>query len=257
MTREHPTPDLLDHYLINDLSEPETAEIERHVFACDSCFSRVASRELEPMALAKACKMLSQLENDGTRVLTLSPLEPDSAPPFRPVTPSWTFQPQYAMIAATAVMAITTVASIQSIERKSTPAAIPIVTAPTIASVQPIEPADDDIASSTPEQTVRVPKRKARVQHPEYIVPARYTKPFLPPDGDVEAPEFVLTQAPPPAVYAARHLDAPAGIMRMPDAPKKRVKRSRKVLSALASPFKKIGGVFATLAVGGDDRPGI
>src|SRR5688500_6926843 len=106
MTREHPTPDLLDHYLINDLSEPETARLEQHVFACESCFSRVASRELESMALAKACRMLARLENDGTRVLTLSTPEPEFRPvPVTDVMPRRTFQPQYAMFAAAAAMA--------------------------------------------------------------------------------------------------------------------------------------------------------
>ena len=251
MTREHPTPDLLDHYLINDLSEPETEELERHVFACESCFSRVASRELESMALAKACKMLAQLENDGTRVLTLSTPEPDPIPFRAAVMPTWTFQPQYAMFAATAVIAVITVASIQSVEKKSTLSVIPIAKTTNPVSLEPVEPLTE-VALNSPEQTVRVPKRKARAETPEFIVPARDPKPFLPPDGDVEAPEFVLTQAPPPTVYASRRLEAPAGLMRMPDAPKKRVGKSRKVFSALASPFKKIGGAFATLVVGND-----
>ena len=255
MTREHPTPDLLDHYLINDLSQPETEELERHVFACESCFSRVASRELESMALAKACKMLAQLENDGTRVLTLSTPEPDPLPFRAAAMPTWTYQPRYALVAATAVIAVITVASVQSVEKKVTPSSVPIANARTTANVQPIEPLTEVALNST-EQAVRVPKRRPRVEMHDFIVPARYTKPFLPPDGDVEAPEFVLTQAPPPAVYASRRLDAPAGLMRMPEAPKKRVRRSRKVFSALVSPFKKIGGVFATLAVG-TDGPGI
>ena len=85
---------------------------------------------------------------------------------------------------------------------------------------------------------------------------AKYIRPFLPPDGDVDAPELDMTQVPPP-VHAARRLYAPAALVRLPDPPKKRVRRSRRVLNALVSPFKKIGGVFATLAVGGDDRAGI
>src|SRR5688572_18647914 len=253
MTREHPTPDLLDHYLINDLSAPETAKLERHVFACDSCFSQVKSRELESMAPAKPCMMLAQLENGGTRVLTVSALGPDP-PPARAVVPTWRFQPQYAVFAASAAMAVITVASIGSVDRKSAPSAIPLVEAPAIQTVQSIEPSIETLAASTQPAT-RV-RPRARWHKPEYIVPVRYTRAFLPPDGDVEAPEFDMTHVPPP-VYAARRLDAPAGLTRLPDAPKKKVRRSRRVFRALASPFKKIGGVFATLAVGRHDGPGI
>ncbi len=256
MTREHPTPDLLDHYLINDLSEPENAELERHVFACESCFSRVASRELESMALAKACGMLARLENDGTRVLTLSTLEPEfRSEIIAPVIPSWRFQPQYAVFAATAAMAVITIGSIGSLERKMAPPAIPLVSTSGAANGQTIQPLDDSLLTSTQEAIPATPKRKAPVvRKPEYIVQARYVRPFLPPDGDVEAPEFDMTQVPPP-VYAARRLDTPA-IMRLPDAPKRRVRKSRKVLRALATPFKKIGGAFAMLATGRADGLG-
>ena len=165
--------------------------------------------------------------------------------------PRWRFQPQYAMFAATAAMAVITVGSIESLERKKAPPAIPLV-ASTADNLQTIEPLNESLLTSS---SPAAPKRKTPVlQKPEYIVPARYVRPFLPPDGDVEAPEFDMTQVPPP-VYAARRLDAPA-IMRLPDAPKRHVRKSRKVLSALASPFKKIGGAFATLAVGRDDGSG-
>jgi hypothetical protein len=254
LANQHPSADLLDHYLINDLSEIETADLERHVYACDACFERMSSRDMEAMAFAKACMMLADLESEGTRVLTVSIPEPDPQPNFHIAAP-WQFQPRYALFAATAVVTAITVSSVGFVEKSFTRSSVPVVNVPSGVAAQTFQSDDQSLSmSSQPVSAVR--KRKPQPIETPYIIHARYTRPFLPPDGDVEAPELDMTQVPPP-VYAARRLEAPAGIVRLADVPKKRVRRSRRVLNALASPFKKIGGAFATLAVGNQERPGI
>jgi hypothetical protein len=209
------------------------------------------------MALAKACMMLAKLENDGTRVLTLSIPEPEirPLPTYETVAP-WRFQPQYAVFAATIAMAVITVTSVETASRKITPTAIPVVSVPASDTVRELSSSRDVLLTST-EQSVTPPRRRVRAPKQEQIVPVRHfrPKPFLPPDGDVEAPEFNLAHVP-PAVYAARRLDTPAGLMRLPEAPPKRVRRSRRMFSVLVSPFKKVGGALATLVVG-RDGPGI
>ena len=253
MANQHPSADLLDHYLINDLSVDETVELERHVYACDACFSRVNSRDMEAMAFAKACMMLEKLENDGTRVLTLSIPEPDRVL-SAPVTKRWQFQPQYAMAAATVILTAITISSVGSADKNVTPTAVSLVDVPVTVSAHTIEPLAEPVGISA-EPATPVRRRRVHPQRPQYIVAARYTRPFLPPDGDVEAPELDMTQVPPP-VYAMRRLDAPAALVRLPDAPKKRVRRSRRVFTAIASPFRKIGGAFAVL-LAGRERTGI
>ena len=253
MANQHPSADLLDHYLINELSVNETAELERHIYACDACFARVASRDMEAMAFAKACMMLERLENDGTRVLTLSIPEPEQIR-VAPAAARWHFQPQYAMVAATAILTAITVSSVGSVGKNFSQPAVSLVNVPVAVSASSIEPLNEPaMAAQEPASPVRKPK--LRPHRPEFVIEARYTRPFLPPDGDVEAPELDMTQVPPP-VYAARRLDAPAALVRLPDAPKKRVRRSRRVFTALASPFRKIGGAFAVL-VAGREGPGI
>jgi hypothetical protein len=208
---------------------------------------------MEAMAFAKACMMLANLESEGTRVLTLSIPEPDRHPIM--LLPARTeFQPQYAMVAATVILTAVTFASIGSVDRTFTQSSMPLVNVPTTVSAQATKPAE--VLSESSEPVNPAPKRKVRPRMPEYIVQAKYTRPFLPPNGDVEAPELDMTQVPPP-VYAARRLDAPAALVRLPDAPKKRVRRSRRVLNALASPFKKIGGALAILVIGRQERAGI
>jgi anti-sigma factor RsiW len=259
LTTEHPSPDLLDHYLINDLSEVETADLERHVFACQACFSRVAARDLEVLALTKACMMLAKLEDDGTQILTVSAPEP-APKPAPPPPVGWQFQPQYAVLAATVLLTAITVSSVGSIDRIMRPKAVSLVETPrSVATIESIESLDESlwpVDQPVQPRPAPSPRRQPQVSSSPFVIQARYTKPFLPPNGDVEAPELDMTQVPPP-VYAARRLDAPAALVRLPEVPKKRVRRSRRVFSALASPFKKIGGAFAVLAVGRPDPSGI
>jgi hypothetical protein len=251
---QHPSADLLDHYLINDLSDVENADLERHVYACNACFSRVASRDMEAMAFAKACSMLAELESDGTRVLTVSIPEPER-PPLLLAGFGWQFQPRYAVFAATAILTALTISSVSTVNKSFTRSSTPVVDTPRTTIPPPIQLLNASLAAS-PDPVNPVRKQKLLPPPSTFVVQAKYVRPFLPPDGDVDAPELDMTQVPPP-VYAARRLYAPSALVRLPDAPKKRVRRSRRVLNALVSPFKKIGGAFATLAVGSGEHGGI
>jgi hypothetical protein len=256
MTCEHPAPSLIEEYLINHLSEADTARIEKHVFACNSCFSRVASSDLESLALRKACLMLAKLESDGTRVLTMPIPEPTPKPALIPFD-LWQFQfkfqfrLQHATVLATvALAAAATFSSVRSIN--NTPATtVALVRVPPPVQFGMVAPAPIDRDEHTDGLSHQ---RRVRAQNhePVYIMNARFVRPFLPPNGDVEAPELDMNHVPPPLVVA-RGAEVPAAILQLPDVPKKQVSGSRRVLRAIASPFKKIGLALAVVAVGRAD----
>jgi hypothetical protein len=246
MALQHPTPELLDQYLINHLSEPDSAELERHVYACGECFSRVAASDLEMLALAKACSMLAQLESDGTRVLSLT--IPESAP--KPVVlpaPTWrSVQPRYTAIAAGLVAAAVAFSWIGSVQAPVSHPTVALVDVPQEVRSEPADSAD--MAQATESMRVNTSaERRPRFRAPQpYIVYAKYTKPFIPPDRDVEAPEFDMSPVPPPVLA---RLEQPHWILRLPELPKKKLSGSQRVLRALASPFRKLGGLFAPVVM--------
>jgi hypothetical protein len=257
MAHQHPSPDQLDDYLINHLSDVETANVEQHVFACDVCFPRIASRELYDLAVTKACVMLGQLEMDGIKLLTASPLPdgPVLAPRLiapiiisRPAVRRW--EQRYAAIAATVVAGALTFSSVGSIRYQSPAPAVSLIEVP--ASVRTPRVPDIPVVAAAVQTAPVVSRPKTRALKPlPVFVHARHTRTFLPPNGDVDTPELNLTDVPPPVV-AARLQPVALVSSRLPELPKKRVRGSRRVLRALASPFKKIGGALATLAVGDD-----
>jgi hypothetical protein len=257
MALVHPSPDQLNDYLINHLSEVETVNIEQHVFACDACFRMLASRDLYDLAVTKACVMLSSLETDGIKMLTATTLEQDSAvvapQPIvhRPVARRW--EPRYAAAAATVVAGALTFSSIGSVRDETRVLAVSLVNVPSAVQVAAVSSTPEVVPVPAPEAPPAITPRKRRAIAPEPVMikTARHTRPFLPPNGDVEAPELLLTDAPAPHVVAQRvhHIGV---VSRLPEAPAKHVKKSRRVFRALASPFKKLGGALANLAVGDD-----
>ena len=254
MAHQHPSPDQLDGYLTNCLSEVETANVEKHVFTCDVCFPRIASRELYDLAVDKACTMLGQLQTDGIRMLTVSTPAPD-APVLDPVIippapvriPAFRLWEQpFAAVAASVVAGVLTLSSIDNIHNNFQ---VPSLSSALKSAPRPQAAPSLPVVSTIPETTPVVGRKKMREPAPApVVIRARYTRPFLPPNGDVDAPELDMIDAPPPVVAA--RLQTVSLLADLPGAPKKQVRGSKRVFRAIATPFKKLGGALATLAIG-------
>ena len=101
--------------------------------------------------------------------------------------------------------------------------------------------------------SLRVPAREQDVSDMQpMVVQVRFERPFMPPSPGIERPVVDMAYVPPFVV--AQRTDPPAAITSLPQ-PKPRVRRSRRVLQALASPFRKLGGTLAAVAVGAEMDP--
>jgi hypothetical protein len=250
MLGEHPSPDLLERYFMNHVSETERAIVEQHVFACSNCFSRVSLFDVDSLAVTKACSMLGELESQGTRVLTISAPQPERS--FI-ILPSWAprFEFHYAAAAATFLFALTALSSVSLIKRDQGQDAVAeetlaVATVPKNAEILNASLrtalAVYDLTSPDP----RIPASRPEVNEPPtVIVPIRFEKPFLPPSRRMEQPELVMTHVAPSVV--AQQAEPPPTIVKLPQVPKPRMRRSRRVLQVLVSPFKKLGGTLAAL----------
>jgi len=244
----HPSPDLLERYFMNHVSETESAIVEQHVFACRTCFSRVSSFDIDSLAVTKACSMLGELESQGTRVLTISAPKPERS---LMILSSWAlrFEFRYTAAAATLLFALTALSSVSLMKRdpaqdNSGDEALAVATVPRNAEILNASLHAALAVYDLPSPEPRVPAPKPEVNElPSPIVLISFEKPFLPPSKRIEEPELVMTHVAPSVV--AQPAEPPPAIAKLPQVPKPRVRKSRRVLQILASPFKKLGGTLA------------
>lgn len=254
MPGEHPRPDLLERYFTNQASEDESSIVEQHIYACDVCFSWAAAVDMDTLALNKACSMLGELANQGTRMLTISACEEEPGIPCV-ILPAWAprFQSRYAAAAAgTILLTVTTLSSIGLVHKEEPLEVAAISTANRIESAAPWFPpplAQNEVSPPS----LRTPAREQNMSEMQpTIVHVRFERPFMPPSPEIERPVVDMGYVPPFVV--AQRTEPPAAITGLPQ-PKPRVRRGRRVLQALASPFKKLGGTLAAVAVGAEMEP--
>jgi hypothetical protein len=243
MRGEHPSLDLLERYFTNEVSDVETAVVERHVFACGTCFSKAASLDMDTLALNKACSMLGDLESQGTKVLTISPPERDfrySLAFLRPLQ----FEFRYAAVAATVILTVATLSSVGIVEKEAQRISSEIPERIESAALAPSAPA---IEMVTPLRRSTTRRRQVNEQTRAIIANLRFEKPFMPPPRVFERPEVDMTHSP-PLVAMQRRLEPPTVISRLPLAPKRRVHPAKRFFGALATPFKKLGGTLVAFS---------
>jgi hypothetical protein len=244
MRGEHPSLDLLERYFTNEVSDVETAVVERHVFACGTCFSKAASLDMDTLALNKACSMLGDLESQGTKVLTISAPERDirySLAFLRPLQ----FEFRYAAVAATVLLTVATLSSVGIVEKEAQRISSEIPER--IESTAALLPAVPTVEMAPPPRRVTARRRPTNEETRAIIANLRFEKPFMPPSRVFERPEVDMTHSP-PLVAVQRRLEPPTVISRLPLAPKRRVHPAKRFLGALATPFKKLGGTLVAFS---------
>jgi hypothetical protein len=226
---EHPDEDHLELFLLNQLSDPESACIEDHLLVCSQCVDACQETARWVDCIRAALRWVDQpaLADSAKGPVAVSALSATS----RPLMLRW-----WSCAAATVLLTALTVNSIHDEQERgnvSTPVSLPARAPQVKKLLEHPEPPISDIRE-TRSRRIRVVKQTKPT--------ARVLKPFSPPVTVVLSPKPELMQAPHDIVLKATVGEDVLAVLIAPLPGEyveiKRPSRIRRIIATIARPFR-------------------